>query len=131
MPFFAKLRREQLLRIKSAAVSMDSTIVKIHPDATGASKKSPQAIGESRGGWTTKIHMVAADPRTAIACALSLGRAHDASQGRDMLGGLGPLSEPLPLLMDRAYKDDPTRQLDLGWMPVVPRTPQSIVDGIP
>ena len=32
----------------------------------GAKKNGPQAIGKSRGGWTTKIHMVAADARTAI-----------------------------------------------------------------
>ncbi len=39
-----------------------------------------------------------------------------------MLGGLGPLPEPLPLLMDGAYEDDQTRQLalDFGWIPVVP-----------
>src|SRR5271157_4003020 len=28
-------------------------------------KNGPQAIGKSRGGWTTKIHMVAADAQTA------------------------------------------------------------------
>ena len=32
----------------------------------GRAKKLPQSIGKSRGGWTTKIHMVAADARTAI-----------------------------------------------------------------
>ena len=64
--------------------------------------------------------MVAADARTAIACVLSPGQAHDAPYGRQMLGGLGPLPEPLPLLMDRAYEDDQTRQLALefGWIPV-------------
>ena len=49
-------------------------------------------------------------------------QAHDAPQGRDLLAGLGPLPAPLPLLMDRAYQDDQTRQLalDFGWIPVVP-----------
>lgn len=120
---FEKLQREQLVRIKIEAVSMDSTIVKVHPDGTGALKKNgPQAIGKSRGGWTTKIHLVAANARTAITFALSPGQAHDAQQGRELLGGLGPLPEPLPLLMDRAYEDDQTRQLalDFGWIPVVP-----------
>ena len=85
-------------------------------------KTGPQAIGKSRGGWTTKIHMVAADARTAITFALSPGQAHDAQHGRELLGGLGPLPEPLPLLMDGAYEDDQTRQLalDFGWIPVVP-----------
>jgi transposase len=68
--------------------------------------------------------MVAADARTAITFSLSPGQAHDAPQGRELLAGLGPLPEPLPLplLMDRAYEDDQTRQLalDFGWIPVVP-----------
>jgi transposase len=36
---FAKLQREQLIRIKIEAVSLDSTIIKVHPDGTGALKK--------------------------------------------------------------------------------------------
>ena len=64
---FAALQDEQIIRIKIEALSLDSTIVKVHSDGTGALKKNgPQAIGKSRGGWTTKIHMVAADARTAI-----------------------------------------------------------------
>lgn len=37
---FAKLQREQLIRIRVEAVSLDSTIVKVHPDGTGALKKT-------------------------------------------------------------------------------------------
>ena len=39
-----------------------------------------------------------------------------------MLEALGPMPEGLPLLMDRAYEGNETRQLalDLGMMPVVP-----------
>ena len=81
------LQREQIVRIKLEAVSMDSTIVKVHPDGTGALKKNgPQSIGKSRGGWTTKIHMVAADARTAVTFSLSPGQAHDAPEGRKLLG---------------------------------------------
>ena len=36
---FEYLQREQIVRIKLEAVSMDSTIVKVHPDGTGALKK--------------------------------------------------------------------------------------------
>ena len=61
---FQFLQREQIVRIKLEAVSMDSTSVKVHPDGTGAFKKNgPQSISKSRGGWTTKIHMVAADAK--------------------------------------------------------------------
>jgi hypothetical protein len=44
-------------------------------------KKRPQAIGKCRAGWTTKIHMVAADARSAITLELSPGQAGDAPQG--------------------------------------------------
>ncbi len=37
---FEKLQREQLVRVKIEAVSLDSTIVKVHPDGTGALKKT-------------------------------------------------------------------------------------------
>lgn len=37
---FAALQRERLLRVKIELVSLDSTIVKVHPDGTGALKKA-------------------------------------------------------------------------------------------
>jgi len=37
---FAKLQEEQIVRIKIEAVSLDSTTVKVHPDGTGALKKT-------------------------------------------------------------------------------------------
>src|ERR1700733_13052746 len=45
-------------------------------------KNGPQAIGKSRGGWNTKVHLVAANARTAITFALSPGNAHDGPEGR-------------------------------------------------
>ncbi len=102
---------------------MDSTIVKVHPDGTGALKKNgPQSIGKSRGGWTTKIHMVAANARTAMTFSLSPGQAHDAPEGRRLLKRLGPLRDNLSVVMDRAYEGNETRQLalELGIEPVVP-----------
>jgi transposase len=66
--------------------------------------------------------MVAADARTAIVFALSPGNDHDAPHGRALLEELGPMPEGLPMLMDRAYEGNETRQLvlDLGMIPVVP-----------
>jgi transposase len=120
---FEQLQMAQIVRIKIEAVFLDSTIIKVHPDGTGALKKSgPQAIGRSRGGWTTKIHMVAADARTAITFSLSPGQAHDAPAGRKLLFQMVPPLVPTALIMDRAYEGDQTRQLaiDLGYTPVVP-----------
>jgi hypothetical protein len=49
-------------------------------------------------------------------------RPSDAVEGRELLGGIGPLPAPLHLIMDRAYEDNETRQLalDFGFIPMVP-----------
>ena len=66
--------------------------------------------------------MVAADARTAITFALSPGQAHDAPEGRKLLNRLGAQHENLPVVIDRAYEGNETRQLalELGFTPVVP-----------
>jgi transposase len=45
---FEKLQQEQLVRIKIEAFSLDSTSVKVHPDATGALKKTDRKPLASR-----------------------------------------------------------------------------------
>ena len=59
---FEQLQREQIVRIKLEAVSMDSTVVKVHPDGTGALKKtapnpsaSPAAGGLPRFIWLPRM----------------------------------------------------------------------------
>ena len=54
------LAQEGAINLDTEAVGIDSTIVKVHPDGTGTPQKGgPQSIGKSRGGWTTKIDIVA------------------------------------------------------------------------
>ena len=125
---FQRLQQEQL--IDPTVLGLDSTTVKVHPDGCGALKKrGPQAIGRSRGGLTTKIHMVAADARTAIIYALSPGQDHDGPHGRQLLNAMGAPrrkagGEQLQLFLvaDRAYEGNETRQLALalGYTPVIP-----------
>jgi len=59
---FEELQREQVVRIKIEAVSLDSTSVKVHPDGTGALKKtghspleSPAADGTPRFIWLPRM----------------------------------------------------------------------------
>ena len=97
-----------------------------HPAAParrgGAEKKGRQAIGRSRGGWTTKLHIVALDASTSLTLSLTPGQAGDAPEGRRLLSRLGAQPGRPALLMDRAYEGDQTRRLavSLGWRPVVP-----------
>ena len=57
-----------------------------------------------------------------ITFSLSVGNDHDAPQGRLLLEDLGPMPEGFPLLTDKAYEGDETRQLllELGIVRVVP-----------
>jgi len=59
---FETLQRQQLIRIRIEAVSLDSTTVKVHPDGTGALKKtvrkpsaSPAADGPPRFIWLPQM----------------------------------------------------------------------------
>jgi len=45
---FAKLQHAQIVRVRIEAVSLDSTIVKVHPDGTGALKKTAPKRSASR-----------------------------------------------------------------------------------
>ena len=85
-------------------------------------KNGPQSVGRTRGGWNTKLHMVAASDRDGIMFALSAGNCGDAPEGRALLQQLGPADHSIYLLMDRAYEGDETRALamELGYTPVVP-----------
>lgn len=120
---FSELHKSQIVRIKIEAVALDSTSIKVHPDGTGAPRKNgPQSIGKSLGGWNTKIHMVAAESRTATMFGLCPSNVHDVPAGRARPEHMGPVTQPIHLLMDRAYESNETRQLalDLRIAPVVP-----------
>jgi transposase len=59
---FEQLQRSQIVRIRIEAVSLDSTIIKVHPDGTGALKKtvpkpsaSPAADGAPRFIWLPRM----------------------------------------------------------------------------
>jgi transposase len=59
---FEQLQRAQVVRIRIEAVSLDSTIVKVHPDGTGALKKtapkpsaSHEAVGQPRFIWLPRM----------------------------------------------------------------------------
>lgn len=59
---FEKLQVEQIVRIKLEAVALDSTSIKVHPDGTGALKKTdprpsenPVADGTPRFIWLPRM----------------------------------------------------------------------------
>jgi transposase len=59
---FEQLQKEQLIRVRIESVSLDSTIVKVHPDGTGALKKTahrpsanPAAAGPPKFIWLPRM----------------------------------------------------------------------------
>jgi transposase len=59
---FTELQRAQIVRIKLEAVSLDSTYIKVHPDGTGALKKTalnpsenPGADGQPKFIWLPRM----------------------------------------------------------------------------
>ncbi|MET9862701.1 IS5 family transposase [Streptomyces smyrnaeus] len=99
------------------AVSVDSTIVRAHQHAAGARKKGApagepddHAIGRSRGGLTTKIHLAADGRCRPLTFVLTAGQAGDAPAFTDVMARLRvprrrgrPRTRPHMVLADKAY----------------------------
>nr|WP_245684461.1 IS5 family transposase [Streptomyces roseoverticillatus] len=98
-------------------VAVDSTIVRAHQHAAGARKKGApagepvdRALGRSRGGLTTKIHL-AADGRCRPLCfVLTPGQAGDAPAFGQVMAAIRvprpvgrPRVRPDAVLADKAY----------------------------
>ena len=85
-------------------------------------KRGKQAIGRSRGGLTTKIHMVTATDRSAVSFALSGGEAHDSPEGLALLDKIIRVPEQKYILIDKAYEGENIRRkaVEKGYSPVVP-----------
>ena len=88
----------------------------------GFKKLGKQAIGKSKGGRNTKLHVVSADDKVIAEMHLSGGECHDGPEGRKSIANIGGDFWGAPILMDRAYESDETRMLArvCGHTPIVP-----------
>ncbi|MFG2593892.1 IS5 family transposase [Streptomyces sp. NPDC048438] len=106
------------------AVSVDSTVVRAHQHAAGGpAKRGPgrrtddHAIGRSRGGLTTKIHLVADGDCRPLAFHLTAGQAGDAPAFTLVMARLRvprpagrPRTRPDLVLADKAYSSRAIRE---------------------
>ncbi|WP_139479453.1 IS5 family transposase [Bradyrhizobium ivorense] len=101
---------------------VDSTIVRAHQHAAGAKKGSEdQAIGRSRGGLSTKIHMAVRGLGCPVRFTITAGQKGDAPQAAELIEGL-----PAEVVMgDTAYDADHLRQAIAakGALAVIPNNP--------
>jgi transposase len=77
-----------------------------------------QALGRSRGGFTTKIHAAVNGMGRAIRLRLSGGQRHDMTEAEHLIHGL----HSQHFIADKAYDGDPLREQirDLGAKPAIP-----------
>ena len=64
---------------------VDASIVRVHQDAAGGKKTGSECIGRSRGGPSTKIHVVVDALGNPTKVALTEGQVHDVTQASEML----------------------------------------------
>ena len=83
---------------------IDATIVRAHQHSAGARKKKGvnQAIGRSRGGLTTKIHMIVDALGNPLAFTLTAGQVHDITQAETLTAQV----QPEAVLADKGYDAD-------------------------
>ncbi|MEE2031840.1 IS5 family transposase [Rhodococcus chondri] len=113
-------------------VSVDSTIMRAHQHAAGArhhgneqveppggieTEPADHALGRSRGGWTTKLHLACEQHRRPLALVLTAGQHGDRPQFAAVLdairvprSGVGRArSRPDRVLADKAYSSRANR----------------------
>lgn len=69
-------------------VFLDRTIVRARQHAAGAPKNGAQALGRSRGGLATTIHVLVDANGRLIPGRVSAGQVHDISQAGSLLDGV-------------------------------------------
>ena len=115
---------------------IDSTVVRAHQHAAGARKvgRDPEApdeaLGRSRGGFTTKIHLRCEGDGKPVTVAVTAGQGHD-SQGAPVLMSRGAIKRigrgrfrlrPAKVVGDKAYSSRRFRisMRQRGIIPVIP-----------
>jgi len=107
-------------------VSVDSTVMRAHQHAAGArrhgdTQREPpggsvpepgdHALGRSRGGWSTKLHLACESGQRPLSLVLSAGQAGDAPRFEAVMAGIRvarpdggrPRTRPERVRADKAY----------------------------
>jgi transposase len=95
--------RQMLERPERCYSLIDSTIIKAHPHAAGALRvggSSEEALGRSRGGFSTKLHALVTEHGKLVRYVLTGGEFNDITQAKELVSngidGVGVVG-------DRAY----------------------------
>jgi transposase len=105
------------------SVMLDGTVVRAHACAAGAPQHAldepqEQALGYSKGGFSTKIHVMVDALGNPLDFVLTAGQAAEVKQAYTLLEGV----QATYALMDKAYDSDELREQlrQQGIIPVIP-----------
>ena len=87
---------------------IDTSMVRVHQHGACIADSASQSVGRSRGGLTSKIHVVVDANGLPVRLGLTPGEAHDNRLCSALLTGLQPQTM---LLADRGYDADWIRAL--------------------
>ncbi len=118
---FFKLRGE----VDTEWVFADGSYVRAHQHASGARRGEERAIGQSRGGPTTKIHIAADSYGNPIDFEITGGEVHDWKVADKLIEKLSDKVENL--VADKGYDSEAIRERarQAGMKPIIPRKSNS------
>jgi transposase len=99
---------------------MDGTYVKAHQHSAGGIElQESRTIGPSKGGNTTKIHMLADAHGNPIAFEITAGNIHDVSKGEKLIA----IAEAENIIADKGYDAEYLRDQSKskGMLPHIPQ----------
>ena len=113
--FFFKLRGE----IDSERMFVDGSCIRAHQHASGVRIGEERAIGKSRGGLTTKIHMAADAHGHPVYFEITGGEVHDSQAAKGIIDNIDEMEN---FVADKAYDSNAIRDQvrSLGAVPIIP-----------
>ena len=105
---------------------LSGSYVKAHQHSAGARSVEPQAIGKSRAGNTTKIHLAVDSYGLPIAFTVTGGEVHDSTVASELIG---LLSLATAVVADKGYDGGKIREQikKKGAKAVIPRKSNSVI----
>ena len=118
---FFKLRGE----VDTEWVFIDGSYIRAHQHPSGAKRAAERAIGKSRGGCTTKIHIAAHAHGNPIDFEITGGEIHDAKAANQIIAKVGDAEN---VIADKGYDSEAIRDeiRSKGSTPIIPRKSNAI-----
>jgi transposase len=105
---------------------IDGSYIKAHQHSAGAAGKESQAIGKSRAGNTSKIHLAVDSCGLPIEFLITGGETHDSKAAGELIALL-PAADAV--VADKGYDSEAIRELirRKGTKAVIPRKSNSVI----